>query len=180
MNANLFNFIQCVPALFQPPPPCPANKGSKGTKCLKFQPLHIFLAIYHNSKLMNNSKPDRGIPKEWATWSIFNICTTWGNFQPFSWLHIPPLALYQMTSPPACSWLCHENKWGLRNRKETANQQENTSILAYLSFWSYFFIPLQLQQLNLDPNDLSNLYQSWEGIRIDEIEITRGYHDIVP
>ena len=39
------------------PPPCPANKCSKGLTSLKFQPLHIFLAIYCNPKLMNNSKP---------------------------------------------------------------------------------------------------------------------------
>ena len=54
------------------------------------------------------------------------------------------------------------------------------SILAFFTFLGAFECSQQPKQLSIGPDHLSHVFQTWDGMNIDEVEITRGYHYFIP
>ena len=50
------------------------------------------------------------------------------------------------------------------------------SILAFFTFLGAFQCSQQPKQLSIGPDHLSHLFQIWDGMNFDKVEITRGYH----
>ena len=50
------------------------------------------------------------------------------------------------------------------------------SMLAFFTFLGAFQCSQQPKQLSIGPDHLSHLFQTWDWMNFDEVEITRGYH----
>ena len=49
-------------------------------------------------------------------------------------------------------------------------------MLAFFTFLGAFQCSQQPKQLSIGPDHLSHLFQIWDGMNFDKVEITRGYH----
>ena len=107
-NANLLNLSRCMLATyFSPPQPANTPKGLS----LYFHPLNIFLSILF---FIENDWKTANQTKEFLKNKHHGVFVTYALLAILYYFSDPTILLttyYQVTRPPTCSWLSHENEW---------------------------------------------------------------------
>ena len=104
----------------------------------------IFASYYYTFAAENEPTTvmlERNTLWKWAIENIFSMFPIRGNFQPFSDPTIPLTSHHQVTRPPTCSWLSHEDIWSWKKSKRPAKWWVKISILAFLISWGIFHHP---------------------------------------